>query len=505
VKDPKNPTVIDHMIGTGPYYYVESDEDGGYMLKFDDYWNATSLLADGLFEIERVEIVNFPQSEAGALAANNALLSHAVDIAIDEAGPMSLDTERIKNNKKITYWPRPGNTYPREITLNSINETYWAWPWVKDAVLTPYYPNEQGKINGLPQALRKALSFAYDYVFELDVTMEGKGIRDAGIVGSQNLYYNESVSVAEFDVDYAREVMLTTEEDTSGKVFTTMNALNGYIPNPDLYNFSKRCAERGLTASSTDAEWLEVAESSDPVWTIDFYWGADTESSKDEFLKACNRLGIAITDPDGLTNRVPQRMWDVIQLYWVKNFPSGSSIWSCGAWPMPYNMPIGDTANFLQYKYRDPSEGLWRIYGDAGIATDWWPRWNFGFSYDDRVNDYLDRMFYSSPDQKKSWVSKMADVCQNELYPLIYTFEATGGNAQWDCWESKTYLQERTGLQTSYWGLAGAVYSYAEMNYKGCPEGAPPIPGYSLLMTITVSAISILGISYIIMRRKKLR
>ncbi|MHA2009583.1 MAG: ABC transporter substrate-binding protein [Promethearchaeota archaeon] len=502
VKHPKNPTIIDHMIGTGPYKYVESNEDGGIMVKFEDYWNKTALEAEGLFDIERVEIINFPQSEAGALAANNALLSHAVDMAIDGSGVMSLDTESIKSNTKINYWPQAPNTYPFEITMNAINETYWAWPWMKSTAIDYI---DQGDINGLPQALRKALSYAYDYDFEIDVVIEGKAVREPGIVGSANLYYNESVPVAEFDVEYAREVLLTTEEDTSGKVFTVMNALNGYVPNPDLYNFSKRCADRGLTASSTDAEWQAVAESGDPVWTVDFYWGADTETSKDEFLKAATRLGIALTDPTGVTNRVPQRMWDVIQLYWAQTFPTGKSIWSVGAWPMPYNMPIGDTANFLQYKYRDPSEGLWRTLGSAGIASDYWPRWNFGFMYDDRINDWLDRIFYSTPDQKKGWISKMADVLQNERYPFIYTFEPTGGNCQWDCWESKLYLQERTGIQTGYWGLAGAVYSYSSINYKGCPEDAPLISGYSLLMTITVSAISILGISYIIMRRKKLR
>jgi hypothetical protein len=112
----------------------------------------------------------------------------------------------------------------------------------------------------------------------------------------------------------------------------------------------------------------------------------------------------------------------------------------------------------------------------------------------------------SSPDLKKQWFSKIADICQNERYPFLYSHQGFGGNAIWDCWEIDLYNSPRTGVDTSYWGVgAGGMWAYESINFKGCPERAPPISGYSLLMTITVSAISILGVSYIVMRRKKLR
>ncbi|MHA2204123.1 MAG: ABC transporter substrate-binding protein, partial [Candidatus Hodarchaeales archaeon] len=499
---------VQHMIGSGTYKYIEdADEDGGYLVKNEDYWNKTAMEAEGLFDIERVEFVNFPNSEAGGIAMNNALLSHSVDGAITGGGGVTgqMDIGAIKANPNINFFPGAPSVYLSQIHLNSINETYWAWPWVKDLVLTPSYPNEEGDINGIPQALRKALSYAYDYDYVIDVALEGQAVRQGGIIGQANLYYNSSVPIADFDLDYAREILLTTEADTSGKVYQPYHWNQGYYPNPDLYNFSKRCAERGLTASSTNAEWQAVAESSDPLWTIDFYWDPVQEELKDEFQKTCNRLGIALTDPGGLTNRAPQRIWDIIQVYWTSQFPSGSSIWSAGAWPMPMYMPATLPEAYIEYMMRDPSDGRWRTEGDAGIATDWWPRWNFGFGYDDRMNDLIDRMWMSSPDLKKKIISQMAVLQQTELYPYIYSHQGIGGNAIWDCWEVELYNQTRTGVITGWYGFPGGMYMYGIISYKGCPERAPPIPGYSLLMTITVSMISILGVSYIIMKRSKLR
>ncbi|MHA2397477.1 MAG: ABC transporter substrate-binding protein [Promethearchaeota archaeon] len=506
VKDPRNPTVVDrHMIGTGPYEYIETTtEDGGYIQKYEGYWNKTALEATGVFDIERVEFVNFPSSEAGGIAMNNALLSHAVDGAIDQSGTMALDSQRIKDDPNINYWPSAPSVYLDQITLNCINETYWAWPWAQG--YSSYLEGANSDINGQPQVLRKALSYAFDYDHLIDIVLEGKAVRQQGIVGAANLYANASVPLADFNVTYARELLLTTENDTSGKVYTSYHSdpypFGGYSPSIELYNFSKRCADRGLTASSTDAEWQAVAESGNPVWEIDFYWAAQTEPNKGEFLRACNRLGVALTDPDGITNRVPQRIWDVIQLYWVQTFATGKSIWSAGAWPMPYYMAATTPEAWLEFMMRDPNEGRWRTQGAAGIISPWWPKWNFGFGYDDRFQELMDRIWMSSPDLKLKFISQMADLQQNELYPYIYAYQGQGANVIWDCWEAPLYNQTRTGIITGWWGFAGGMYSYANINYKGCPVTPPLIPGYSLL--VTVSAISILGLCYIIIKKKKL-
>ena len=434
VKDPKNPTVVDHLIGTSAYIYVESDEDGGYMIKNNNYWNKTALEAKGWFDADRIDFVNFPTSPAGEVAMNNALLSHAADYVFDSES-MRMDYDAIIGNHRINYIETGVEDYLNQITLNSINETWWAWPDVGLTTIADYYPNEQGKVNGQPQALRKALSFAFDYDHVIDVALEGRVVRQGGIVGQNNLYYNSSVPQAYFNVSYAREILLTTETDTSGKVFTAMGLTYGYSPNPDLYNFSKRCADRGLNAGSSDAEWKAVAEGSDPIWTIDFYWDVvSNKTLKPEFLKTCNRLGVALTDPTGATNLVSPRIWDVVQVYWAISFATGSSIWSAGAWPMPYYMPATATEAYIEFWMRDPDDGLWRTLGAGGI-TSLWPAWNFGFTYDDEVNAAIDRMWMSNPDLKSKWISKIAKIEQTQNYPYIYGYQHKTGIVLWDDWK----------------------------------------------------------------------
>jgi ABC-type transport system substrate-binding protein len=214
VKDPLNPTIVDHMVGTGTYYYVESDIDGGHLLKFEDhnggsYWNITAIEALGFYDIDRVELINFPTTEAGALAANNALLTHAIDMAVDSSD-MPLDTNAVKNNPNLKWYQGAPGYYPVDITLNSINETWWAWPWVKAAVMTPSYPNEEGEpwAQGIPHALRKAITWAYDYDHLIDVGLEGKAVRSGGIAGN-GIFYNASVPMPYFNKTFAREVLLT--------------------------------------------------------------------------------------------------------------------------------------------------------------------------------------------------------------------------------------------------------------------------------------------------------
>jgi len=69
VLDSRNPTIVDHMIGTGPYIYVEHDETGtppgGHLIKNENYWKKTALEANGWFDADYVFIINFPPGELG--------------------------------------------------------------------------------------------------------------------------------------------------------------------------------------------------------------------------------------------------------------------------------------------------------------------------------------------------------------------------------------------------------------------------------------------------------
>jgi len=255
IVDPKNPTLISHMIGSGPYLYVEHDEKdvppGGYMLKNENYWNKTALEAEGWFDIDRLEIINFPSSQLGRDTKDTAMITHALDYVIDESQYFSLDYDKIISNPNVDYIERGFSEHITQITLNCINETWWSWgsPYnYRDNISALY--SDQGFPGGIPRALRKAMSFAFDYNGWINTMMDGRVVGGGGILGKDSLYHNSSIPLANYNLTKAREILLTTADDPYTFTYSQ-----------DVYNFSKLCADRNLTQSSTDTEWRQVSYS----------------------------------------------------------------------------------------------------------------------------------------------------------------------------------------------------------------------------------------------------
>jgi hypothetical protein len=164
---------------------------------------------------------------------------------------------------------------------------------------------------------------------------------------------------------------------------------------------------------------------------------------------------------------------------------------------MDFAMPSSSPEEYLNVYYSDNEKGGWRIYGDPAL-TNYFPGWNVGFNYDDEINDWLDRIWMSSPVLKKFWISKISAKSQNVNYPFIYAYQTGTGWAIWDCWELNLYADPQSGVLKDIWGGINAQF----IKWKGCPKETKPIPGYSLF--ITVSLISILGVIYIMKQKKKL-
>ena len=71
----------------------------------------------------------------------------------------------------------------------------------------------------------------------------------------------------------------------------------------------------------------------------------------------------------------------------------------------------------------------------------------------------------------------------------------------WKDWEVDLVL-DKEGLYLS--GLWGGVSNHL-LRYVGLTQDFPLIPGSPLFITLTVTAVSMLGIVYVLMRKKKLR
>ena len=433
VLDPINPAIVNHMIGTGPYMYEEYSEslNRGYLIKNENYWNKTALEAERWFGIDQVEIISFPPGELGTNARNIALLVHAIDYSFDTI-TSPLDYYAIMANPNINYTEYGFSEEISQITLNSINETWWSGgvlypgePWelnFSGVDISTWYPNEQGipPANGIPRVLRKALSYAFNYDIYISSDKEGRVVRAGGIFGADNLYYNSSIPLPEFNLTKAREILLTAEDDP-------YSLTQPWWP----INFTKLLADRGLDENSTSPVWQAVANVN-PIFTINFYYDELHQDLRDRFEFTCNQLGVAIIqDAD---NKAPSgsNLWDwCVSEYWKKSFDGVHSIWSAQAWSIEYSMPKTNPEDWVEATYGDPSLGSWR----TGGVTDDFPWWNLAFCYDMEIDSWLGRVKYGDQAEKVKWLGKIADKIQTELYPMIYIAQGKEGRVLWNDWE----------------------------------------------------------------------
>jgi len=83
-----------HMIGTGPYRFIDHDEivlQGGTMERYDDWWNASAMEARGLFQAPALDVVTFGYDTAGIAGRNLAMTTGTIDIAYDSIGAGGLN------------------------------------------------------------------------------------------------------------------------------------------------------------------------------------------------------------------------------------------------------------------------------------------------------------------------------------------------------------------------------------------------------------------------------
>ncbi len=495
----------DHMIGTGPYKFVQHDEinDRGYMVKFEDYWNKTALEAEGWYDVDRFEIIQFAPGNLGKDARNAALLTHEIDYAYDSM-TMPLDYNAVMADPNINYYEDYVSQFQTQITLNSINETWWSggelplpWPpWTYNfsGVNIPgWYPTAEfgdPAANGIPIALREALTFAFDHDTLINVDLNGRAVRGGGIVGVANIFYNASIPLPGYNLTYAREVLLNQNG------IDTRSLTHVWWP----INFTQRLADRGLDAGSTDLEWQNIANTN-PIFEINFYWDDVHQDLKDQFELAANQLGVALVDPEG-DNKAPAgtTLWgNWLSTYWTKPADAIHSVWSAQAWMLDWDVPMTIPEGWLATYYGDPNQGSWR---DPFVqwVTDFWPHWNHAFVFDAEIDYWIGVMYMSEPQRKKEMIGNMANKLQNELFPMIYTYQTKGGEALWANWET-FWVLDRDDRPAGFWGGISPHF----LSYTPGVGEFPLIPGAPLLVTLTVTATSMLGIIFILMRKKKLR
>jgi len=493
--DPKYPDQIGipHMIGTGPYKFDSYDETGraggaggGTYVKNENYWNASDLEYEGWFDADVVEAINFPAGPGGAEAKSTAFLTHAIDYSSHYSN-MPIDWDAVKADSNILTWDDLDSQYITQICMNGIGETWWAW---ENTTVDTYYGREAfGK--GVPRVLREAINYAFDYDLLIETGLNNEVVRSGGPLCTTMVYYNQTVAdmyLPDFDLEYARTLLLTTEDDN----FTVGTPVN----------YSKECADRGLTMadvadnSVNNAKWQDVA-SDDPLPVgehslFNFMWDDWHLELKSVLETSLANIGIKL-NPDP-SYKVSTFIWDYLETYWTGTF----NMWEIDAFVMDFDMPREIGEGWIASNYQDPGHGDWRN-GSVSDAT--WPEWNFGFNYDDEIDDYVDRALMSAPPGRKKWLNKLAIKAMTETFPMAWVYHTKVKLALWKDWET-WFTIGRTGMEETYWG-GGPSWHF--LRYVGLEKDYPLISGSPLIIIATVSTVSMLGVIYTLMRKKKLR
>jgi ABC-type transport system substrate-binding protein len=449
-----NQSVVAQLIGTGAYKFVEHDTallGGGSVERNDDWWNATAMQARGLHKITEGKIVSFARGQAGELARQLALMSGDIDAAHDIPS-QPLDHALIANSTNHVYADEQiyENNGPT-IYLNCVNDSaYWTNPAVLGIDLHPSpaitltVEDRFGTPNGIPQPIRKALTYAYDYTTFINTEKEGRAVRAGGVMGvATHPFYNPSVNLPDQDLDIARATMLAA--------------------------FPSECANRSLDENSTKNAWVNIGIT-DPIWTGEFHWEDRFEEVKDYMLQAAHYIGCdfsLVYLPDGA-------------------FPAISTgamgLLAASAYAMNQPIPNVNTILNLMIFYKS---------SDIFALTQQRTR-NFAFLDNDSVNEYLNDILLNNGTAKQEAYDNFANIIQNTLYPAIYPINPFAGAGHLKEWESNTVTHI---MEIANWKESGAAFEYPD----------DPIPGYSIPLVAFLSIISLLGIVYHMKRKNRLQ
>jgi len=465
--DNADPLYPDHMIGTGSYMYVEHDEaaepGGGSLQKNPNYWNGTALEDAGWYDADFIDIITWPAGTLGIESRNTALMTNAIDYALDNFFT-PVDYDDVMSNDRIRYMEAKPSDYITAITLNCIDDTWWPWPGIIN--WSTYYLTAYPSGNtpaGVPRALRKAMSYAFDYDKYINVGLNGRAVR-ASALGVTNIYYDDTVPIAYHNLTIARETLLNDPV------------------------FGPICAAQGLTASSTDSDWQDVANGvggAIPIWSLEFYWDDNFETLKNVFQTSLEDIGITLADETGATGyKLSTTIWTECQTYWLTGFP----VFSADAWPLDWNIPEIISEGWIDAYYADPDDGRWRPPNYDFNGSIFWPDYNLAFTYATETDQWVHEMYLTNDTARGGVMNKIANWSQNYQYPWIFVSQSKEGFVIWKDWE-----------MSAYWGAT----SYTHLRYTGFPS-QPPIPGFSIGITIIVSAVSVVSVVYVIMRKKKI-
>jgi peptide/nickel transport system substrate-binding protein/oligopeptide transport system substrate-binding protein len=167
-----------HPVGTGPFKFVEWVHDDHVTVeKFDDYWKGRPYLDRIIFRVIPEEATRFEEYKAGNL--------EHVDIPSGQFMQVKAD---MVLSKELREWAILGTYY---IGFNMTKEPFGGRDW-----------NSENK-----RKLRQAMNYAIDRDAIINVILEGRGIKAAGVLPPLMPGYNPKLQGYSYDPERARTLL----------------------------------------------------------------------------------------------------------------------------------------------------------------------------------------------------------------------------------------------------------------------------------------------------------
>jgi len=453
-----------HMIGTGPYQFESVDflvDARAHSTKFENYWNRTALEAAGLFSVTDL----YGRFYADATARGNALLSTDIDLV----NSMMQDPAPIADAKAspyLEYYPTVPDASPNVIILLSaegINtplvalggQTIREWfPTSTIATVNLGLPSGTELPTGINKTVRKAASYSFDragYVSARYPATSGGGVYCWSPFGMSSPFTDDSVDRPGADPDYAtaRAILLA-----------------------DPY-YAAQCAARNLDVSNSTAEWVNVALTN-PIETFSYLTYQGGYVPDGFVVEAYNTIGFGVTVHEDAT-------------------PGG------GLWTEYIATGRACMYDMLSYVYlmnpSDPSQ-----YGPYWYAS--WaarlPYWG-GYNYAHLMNSTVDSIFANIEflaDKQDSY-NELADILINKEVHSIFMSQGTMGMVLNAGFTVGPVATEAGGVSAP--GIAISQLGGSRMKATTLPPAIPGFPATFIIFTMTVT---ILGIIYILKRKR---
>ena len=460
-----------HLIGTGAYRFIEHNEiiGQGILRKYDGWWNSTAMnITGGWHNVPEVAIVTFPLSVSGFLSRSLAMVTGAIDYAEDDG---TLVYDDMVADPDINYVEYGVGTDRIFITLNAINETYWktwadggsplynlsdpAGPAGEDlSYLYDIDADGTVHVDGINRAMRKAVSYAFDYDDYINNMLGGRAVRSGGFLSSGHEYHNSNIPLAYRNLTIARQALLD-----------------------DPY-WGGICADRGLfypTENATNNALWQLIADTNPIMAFKLISDGDTVNRVIVFEDSIRDIGlIRSTDPDLKIS--PST--DIYTVLFTEG-ARGSVPWFT-AHGVPSSWPGANYAfgPYIEYYCKSPTP---YIFPNAALI-------NTGFNYNDTVDFWIDKTYFVNRTAGQELWDNLTRHYQTYQYSDIFISHSQYGWAIGKDWE----------FSPPYLGNAFVIYLPGDVD-----DGGVQIPGFQTATLLAIAIVTTTGIVVSLKRKRK--